>query len=158
MTELAELASAGALAVIQAAGTDAWWTMRDGLVRVFGRGDAAEARATAARLDRTAAELTAADDDQYRPAREAARAAWCVRLTDLLEGMPESERAEAEEQLATLLAAVPTPGAPSPTAGDGGLAVHGDVSVQAEGGSVAGGVINGGVRVGDPSRPGGTPG
>jgi hypothetical protein len=55
----------------------------------------------------------------------------------------------AAEQLLRLLRAG---GAVS--AGDGGLAAGGDVSVRADSGGVAGGVIHGGVNVGNPPPPG----
>jgi hypothetical protein len=40
------------------------------------------------------------------------------------------------------------------SAGDGGVAAGGDVNVHADGGSVAGGVIHGGVSMGNPPPPG----
>jgi hypothetical protein len=40
------------------------------------------------------------------------------------------------------------------SAGDGGFAVGGNVEIRADGGSVAGGVIQGGVNIGNPPLPG----
>jgi hypothetical protein len=43
------------------------------------------------------------------------------------------------------------------SAGDGGVAAGGDVTVHADRGSVAGGVIHGGVTMGNPPKPGSAP-
>jgi hypothetical protein len=58
----------------------------------------------------------------------------------------------AAEQLLRLLGA-----GDGVSAGDGGLAAGGDISVHADRGSVAGGVIHGGVRMGNPPPPGPVP-
>ncbi|MEU9252697.1 hypothetical protein AB0D66_12730 [Streptomyces sp. NPDC048270] len=151
---LIALASAAGAAVAQAAGTEAWTAVRDRTARVFGRGGAPTAQVTLERLDRTAAALNAGEPDGAQElVRPRLGASWQARFEDLLESLDESDRAVVAEQLRELVALCPRP-AGGPSAGDGGLAVVGKVDIRAEGGSVAGGVIHGGIRMENPPQPG----
>ncbi|MER6448103.1 hypothetical protein [Streptomyces venezuelae] len=103
------LAASVGSGVVQAAGTDAWLALRNRLARLFGRGDRQRESVQLERLDRTAAELTAAGRDGDGPqgdgAEERARhgAAWRTRTEDLLEQLDPNERATAAAELRALL-------------------------------------------------------
>ncbi|MGW2586943.1 hypothetical protein ACWCYZ_37615 [Streptomyces virginiae] len=119
------LAASVGSGVVQAAGTDAWQVMRNRLARVFGRGDRQQEAVQLERLDRTAAELTAAGQDGDEPegnepaangSEDRARhgAAWRTRTEDLLEQLDPDERAAVAAEFRALLAAA---AAARPTAG-----------------------------------------
>ncbi|WP_306329036.1 hypothetical protein [Streptomyces venezuelae] len=151
---LTVLATTSGTALIQAAGTDAWTGLRERVARLFGRRSARAEQATLERLDRTAAELEAATDDSAEQIQATLRSSWRDRLIELLEELDDTERDEVAEELRQIVAASGArPDASGPTAGDGGLAVGGDMSIRADSGSVAAGVIHGGVNLG-PSQPG----
>ncbi|MFF4444362.1 hypothetical protein [Streptomyces sp. NPDC001502] len=103
------LAASVGSGVVQAAGTDAWLALRNRLARLFGRGDRRQETVQLERLDRTAAELTAAGQDGSGPEgdgnEERARhgAAWRTRTEDLLEQLEPDERAAAVTELRALL-------------------------------------------------------
>lgn len=148
---LTTLATAGGTSLVTAAGTEAWAGLRKAVAGWFGRGDAQRERAELERLDQTAAALESADAAEVERARIRQEAIWQARIEFALESLEETERAEAAERLRALLARHAEPGGVS--AGAGGLAVGGDVNIHAEGGSIAGGVIHGGARVGPPTTP-----
>ncbi|MFF1780734.1 ankyrin repeat domain-containing protein [Streptomyces virginiae] len=119
------LAASVGSGVVQAAGTDAWQVMRNRLARVFGRGDRQQEAVQLERLDRTAAELTAAGQDGDEPegnepaangSEERARhgAAWRTRTEDLLDQLDPDARAAVAAEFRALLAAA---AAARPTAG-----------------------------------------
>ncbi|MEU7044788.1 hypothetical protein AB0A77_27530 [Streptomyces varsoviensis] len=156
---LAALAGAGGTAVVQAAGTDAWGAFRDRLAAFFGRSGERSARTTLERLDRTAGELTTGSTDG--PAddelRDRLRDRWQNRIADLLEDLDDTEREAAAEELRAAVSLVDRhigDARGAHVAGDRGLAA-GTVTAHAEQGSIAGGVVNidGGVTLGNPSRP-----
>ncbi|MGC0334191.1 hypothetical protein RKD23_007181 [Streptomyces sp. SAI-170] len=149
---LTALAAAGGTAVVQAAGTNAWEGFRQAVARWFGRGDDDRERVELERLDRSAAELTAVSEGGADRLRLRQEAVWQTRFEQLLEALPEAEREQAAAALRALLAERTPTSAVS--AGDGGLAVGGDVRIHADHGSVAGGVIQGDIHLGNPSRPG----
>jgi hypothetical protein len=156
---LAALAATGGAAVIQAAGTDLWVTFRDRVAGYFGRGHQRQTEATLAQLDQTAAMLEQAVADSEAGAdlervRTRLEIAWQTRFTDLLESLAPEEREEAAEQLRELVQLAQGQGQGSVSATTGGVAVRGDVDIHAEGGSVAAGVIHGGVSIGNPPQPG----
>ncbi|MEV5315495.1 hypothetical protein [Streptomyces sp. NPDC052610] len=101
---LTALAAAGGTAVVQAAGTDAWATLRDRVAGWFGRGDAARERDELERLEATAGELTAAeggaDAERLRAHQEQA---WQARFAMMLESLREQERARAAAELRDLV-------------------------------------------------------
>ncbi|MFF3580875.1 hypothetical protein [Streptomyces mirabilis] len=110
------------------------------------------------RLDRTAADLARASAEDAQGALERLRVAqslsWETRFTDLLQDLPEPERDEAVGALRSLVEHVRQHASGSgASAGTGGFAVTGDVTMKATHGSVVAGVVNGGVRV-DPPKPG----
>ncbi|WP_331725080.1 hypothetical protein OG783_33760 (plasmid) [Streptomyces jietaisiensis] len=111
------LAAAGGSAVVQAAGTDAWEGLRSRLARWFGRGDAARQRGELERLERSAAELEAADPGAADRVRTRQEAVWTTRIESLLEDLGDDEqRVQAADQLRHLLEEA----APAP-AGEAGL-------------------------------------
>ncbi|MFF0289185.1 hypothetical protein [Streptomyces sp. NPDC005262] len=147
---LTALAASGGTAVVSAAGTDAWAGLRRAVVSWFGRGNAQREQATLERLDQTAAVLQAADPAEAE-VRIRQEASWQAHIEVVLESLAEDERAEAAEQLRSLLAQhAPGGGA---VAGSGGLAVVGIADIRAEDGAIAAGVINGGAHIGIPPGP-----
>ncbi|KOV91043.1 hypothetical protein [Streptomyces sp. NRRL B-3648] len=146
---LLALASAGGQAVVAAAGTDAWNGFRHAIARWFGSGDTQREQTELERLDQTAAALQAAEPDQVEQAR--IRQEWQTHIEGMLENLDEVERQQAADQLRDLLAQYVPQGGVS--AGPGGVAVGGDMSIRADDGSVAGGVIQGNVHVGPPPGP-----
>jgi hypothetical protein len=156
--ELAALAAAGSSAVIQAAGTDLWVTFRERIARLLGHSHERRTEAALVQLDQTATMLEQAaadseDEANVERVRTRLEIAWQTRLTDMLESLDSGEREEAARQLRELVdLAQRVQG--SVSAATGGMAVRGDVDIHAEGGSVAAGVIHGGVRIGNPPQPG----
>lgn len=145
------LAAAGGTAVVQAAGTDAWTGVRRQVARWFGRGNPQREHAELERLDQTAGELEAARPTEVERVRIRQEAAWQGRIEALLENLEDIERARVADELRTLLARqTPHRGV---SAGQGGLAVGGDVNVRADHGSAAA-VSMGNVTLGNPSQPG----
>lgn len=147
---LAALAAAGGAAVVQAATTDAWTEVRDRVARWFGRGDGELERVQLERLDRSAAELVAGGGSEEERALQAR--AWRTRIEDLLEGLDDdTERERAATELRALLE--DTAAAPGVSAAAGGVAAGRDVTVTAEGGSIAAAVLHGGAHIGPPPVP-----
>jgi hypothetical protein len=153
--ELAALAATGGTAVIQAAGTDLWVTFRERVAGLFGRGHQRQTEAALEQLDQTAVMLEQAvtdseDETDVERVRTRLEIAWQTRFTDLLESLDPGEREEAAERLRELVELAQG----GVSAATGGMAVRGDVDIHAEGGSVAAGVIHGGVSIGNPPQPG----
>ncbi|MFF2119350.1 hypothetical protein ACFVXH_18695 [Kitasatospora sp. NPDC058184] len=149
---LTALAAAGGTAVMTAAGTEAWEGFRRKVADWFGRGDGGRETVELERLDRTAAELAGAEAGQLERLRIRQEASWQARFEAFLEALPEEERERAGEALRALLEEAAARGS-QVSAGAGGLAVGGNVQVSANRGSVAAGVIHGGVSLGRPSVP-----
>lgn len=152
---LAALAATGGTAVIQAAGTDLWATFRERVANLFGRGHKRQTEAALEQLDQTAVMLEQAvtdseDETDVERVRTRLEIAWQTRFTDLLESLDPGEREEAAERLRELVELAQG----GVSAATGGMAVRGDVDIHAEGGSVAAGVIHGGVSIGNPPQPG----
>ncbi|WP_327110894.1 hypothetical protein OG206_00210 [Streptomyces sp. NBC_01341] len=148
---LTALAAAGGTAVATAAGTEAWAEVRRAVARWFGRGDAQREQTELERLERGAAVLRDSGPAELEGARVRQEALWQARIEAVLEGLNEAERNQAADQLRQLLTVyVPRGGV---SAGPGGLTAGGDVTIRAEGGSVAAGVIHGGAHTGHPSAP-----
>jgi hypothetical protein len=149
---LVVLAAAGGTAVVQAAGTDAWTGLRQALARWFGQGESEREQAELERLGQTAAAVQTADGAEAEQARVRGEASWQARIETVLENMGEAERDRAAEDLRVLLAQY-SPQGGRVSASAGGLAAGGDITIRAEGGSIAGGVIHGGARIGTPTVP-----
>ncbi|MEU0835806.1 hypothetical protein [Streptomyces sp. NPDC005969] len=145
------LAAAGGAAVVQAAGTDAWTGVRQQVARWFGRGNPQREHAQLERLDRTAAELEAAQATEVERVRIRQEAAWQGRIEALLEGLEDIEQARVADELRTLLAQQTSHS--NVSAGQSGLAVGGNVNVQADHGSAAA-VTMGNVTLENRSQPG----
>ncbi|MGI5196306.1 hypothetical protein ACQEVY_22095 [Streptomyces sp. CA-288835] len=148
---LLSAAAAGGIAVVEAAGTEAWTGLRQAIAGWFGRGNEQRAQAELERLDQTASALEASDADATDRVRIRQEAIWQARIEATLESLDEAERDQAADELTTLLAQhTPHSGV---SAGQDGLAVGGNVNIQAEGGSIAAGVIHGGAQIGRPPVP-----
>ncbi|MFF7236802.1 hypothetical protein [Streptomyces collinus] len=148
---MAALAAAGGTAVVQAAGTDTWNGLRQSVARWFGRGDDQRERAELERLDQAANELHTAVGAEAEQVRIRQQAAWQARIETMLESLDEAERARASEELRALLTQHARYGEVS--AGDGGQAVAGDVTIFANHGSAAAWNM-GNVTLGNPPQPG----
>lgn len=144
---LIALAASGGTAVVTAAGTDAWAGLRQAIARWLGRGDARREQRELERLDQTAVVLQSAGSEE----RQQESVAWQTRIAIVLQELDDPQRARAVEELGSLIARhAPAGGA---SAGPGGLAVQGDANISADGGSIAAGVIHGGVHLGTPTPP-----
>ncbi|MFF4137968.1 hypothetical protein ACFY1B_42290 [Streptomyces mirabilis] len=148
---LTALAASGGTAVVTAAGTDAWVGLRQAVARWFGRSDVQREQAELERLDQTGAAMRAAAPAEAERARIRLEASWQARIEAVLESLSESERDQAADQLRGLLAQHAPQG--PVTAGQGGLAVGGNIDIRADGGSIAAGVIHGGAHTGPPPLP-----
>ncbi|WP_426800655.1 hypothetical protein [Streptomyces sp. YGL11-2] len=105
MEALVALATAGGGAVVQAAGTDAWNGLRNGVARLVGRGNAEREQVVLERLDRTRATVEAAGDGEDRERVHVAQAAmWQTRFETLLEEAAEPERERIAAALEALIA------------------------------------------------------
>ncbi|MFE6178835.1 hypothetical protein [Streptomyces sp. NPDC056464] len=106
------------------------------------------------RMDRTAAELESADAEEVGLVRDQVAAAWRTRFQDLLEDLNDAERQQAALQLRDLVAMVDQASGGACARGEG-VAIGGDVHVQAEGGSAAAVQMRmHNVQFGNPPRPG----
>jgi hypothetical protein len=149
---LVGLAASGGTAVVTAAGTDAWVGTKTRVAQLLGR-DGQREEAVLRRLDQTAADLEQASTEDAQGVLEQVRGAqsqsWETRFTDLLQDLPEPERDEAIAELRSLVEHVQqhSPGSGA-SAGTGGLAVAGDVNIRATSGSMAAGVVHGGMHMG----------
>ncbi|MGW2287053.1 hypothetical protein [Streptomyces phaeochromogenes] len=137
--------------MVQAVGTDAWAAVRERLARLVSRGDGPRQAAELTRLDQTGRELA---DGQAQHELIRWESSWQTRIEVFLDSLPEVEQAGAAAELRLLVDAVSRTRAVQRgvRAGSGGLAVGGDVSIDAASGAVAGGVVRveGGVHLADP--------
>ncbi|MFE1546349.1 hypothetical protein [Streptomyces sp. NPDC058718] len=142
---MAALAAAGGGAVVQAAGTDAWYAVRQRVAELFGRGDAERGRAELERLDRTARALepgAVTDPDRELSRQEGV---WQERFEVLLESLDAGDRERTVQDLRALLAFVAGEGddtalaTGNALARDGGSAVTG---VKRSGGGRAARAVN----------------
>jgi hypothetical protein len=156
---LEALAAAGGTAVVQAAGTDLWVIFRERVANLLGRGHQRQTEVTLEQLDQAAATLEligggSGNEADAERVRSRVEVSWQTRFTDLLEGLGPEEREEVTEGLRELVTLAQSRAQGGVSATDGAMAVGGDVAIHAEGGSVAAGVIHGGVRIGNPPQPG----
>jgi hypothetical protein len=149
---LTALAAASGSAVVQAAGTDAWATLRQRAAQLISRGNSGRERVELERLDRTASELDEACDEAAGCARIRQESAWRTRFEILFEALDEAEQQHVAAELQRLITDLGLSPATevSPT---GGIYAGRDVSIRAEGG-IAAGVIHGGAHLhSPPTRP-----
>jgi hypothetical protein len=125
--ELVTLAEAAGQAVVTAAATDAWGTVKAGVTRLLGRGDQDNAAVAARRLEDTRSQLAAGAGPEL---------AAVVELRALL---------------ADIQAALP---AGAVTAAGHAVAAGRDLSITASGGGVAAGTVHGDVSPPGPPGPG----
>lgn len=103
LDEMTALAQAGAAAVLAAAATDGWHRFSNRAARLLGRGDPALEGAATDRLDRTAAALRAASDEDERERVRAEHAEqWRGEFARLLTGAGAAERAHLMGELQLL--------------------------------------------------------
>ncbi|MFJ4633374.1 hypothetical protein [Streptomyces sp. NPDC088847] len=138
--------------MVQAVGTDAWAAVRHQTALLLGRGDAERQQAELQRLDQTEAGLSSSQNLQRPPAYW--EGMWRAHLEEFLGRLSAEELGRATAELDSLVRQFGTPARTEPTqsATHGGLATGKDVSVRAEGGSVAGGVlrVDGGIQLSPP--------
>ncbi|MFE6697833.1 hypothetical protein [Streptomyces sp. NPDC057718] len=148
---LAALAAAGGAAIVQAAGTSAWQSLQQSVAQWFARGDGERERVELERLDRSAAALETAQNDERVGVRSGQQGAWQARFEQTLENLSDSEREEAAEILRALLRThTPADGVEAPADGP---TIHGNVDIRADHGSAAA-VQMRDVTIGTPPQPG----
>lgn len=147
---LTALAAAGGTAVVQAAGSSLWQGLQQEVARWFGRGQESRERAVLERLGQSAAALDAAGDEDIARVRLGEQAVWQARFETALESLDDQEREVAARALRAILNARDAPRTVS--AGDGGLAVGGDVSIHVDHGVAALQMRD--VTLGNPPLPG----
>lgn len=102
---LIAVAAAGGGAIVQAAGTDAWNGIRNGVAKLFGRGESTREQVELERLDQTRAVLEAAEEGEEAQRVQIAQVArWQARLETLLEELPEEEQRLVLSELQALVA------------------------------------------------------
>jgi hypothetical protein len=135
--------------VAGAAITDVWEAARGRFARLLGRGDTQKTKVAEQWLGQTHDQLTAGTGSGLE-AQQAQAERWAGRFADLLDEDPGLEaelRALAEEVAAQLPAAVVS-------AAENSLAAGRDVTITADGGGTAAGVIHGNVAPPGPTPPG----
>jgi hypothetical protein len=111
---LTAAAAAGGVAVAQAAGTDSWAWFRTRCARLLGRGDSRREGEALDQLDRTAAVLdAAADDDERRRVRDAHARLWQGEFASLLESLGQEEQERIISELDALAREFGSGGGPS---------------------------------------------
>ena len=147
---LIALAQFAGQTVAGAAITDVWEAARGRFARLLGRGDTQKTKVAEQWLGQTHDQLTAGTGSGLEEAQQAQAERWAGRFADLLDEDPGLEaelRALAEEVAARLPAAVVS-------AADHSLAAGRDVTITADGGGIAAGVIHGNVAPPGPTPPG----
>jgi hypothetical protein len=147
------LATLAGQTIVTAAVTDAWESARQKVARFFGRGDPGRTALAERRLDQTRDQLVAPSGTDLTELRNSWQNRWADRLADLLEEYPDAE-AELRALVAEIAAQLP---AGAVTATDHSLAAGRDITISADRGSVAAGVIHGNVAPPDPPPPGPPP-
>ncbi|MCX4821572.1 hypothetical protein OG883_17065 [Streptomyces sp. NBC_01142] len=95
-------AAAGGTAVVEAAGSDLWAWFRTRCARLVGRGDPGREDEALDRLDRTAAVLDAADEDEREQVRDRHARLWQGEFSSLLESLEEADRERSMAELRSL--------------------------------------------------------
>ncbi|MFI1070265.1 hypothetical protein [Streptomyces puniciscabiei] len=99
---IAAAAAAGGTAVVQGAGTDLWAWCRTRGARLVGRGDPGREGDALDLLDRTAAALDAATDEERERVRAVHARLWQGEFVSLLQSLGEQERDRAVAELHAL--------------------------------------------------------
>lgn len=147
---LLPLASMAGQAIVAAAATDVWASVKRRFARLLGHGDQRQTDQVERRLEHVREELTGAPADQLVRFQEQLAIAWQTRLLDALEEHPEIAG-----ELRSLIDEVHTQlSASAVDAAGHGLAAGRDVTVTASTGGVAAGTIHGNVMPGNPTSPG----
>ena len=141
---LVALAGLAGNAVVTAAATDTWETVRHKFARLLGRGDQSKEQLAADRLEETRKLLSEAAAAELEQARAAQAERWAGRLADFLEENPDAQD-ELQALVAEVEAAHP---AATVSAVNHSVAAGRDVNIQAKHGAVAAGVIHGNVTPG----------
>ncbi|GAA0245104.1 hypothetical protein GCM10010492_50570 [Saccharothrix mutabilis subsp. mutabilis] len=100
---LLAIAAAGGTAVVQAAGTEAWTSVRQRAARLLGRDAPERERAELERLDQTAAALEVVEPEQEAALRTRQEASWQTRFELLLESADDAERERLADDLRALV-------------------------------------------------------
>ena len=150
---LSALAEAGGVAIVKAAGTDAWQGFRDAVARWFSREETHHEQAELERLTQTEIALQAARPAEMERVRIRQEAAWQTRIEGVLESLDGDQRDRKADQLQALLNEYLSARDRTVSAGVGGLATSGDVTVRADHGSIAAGVLHGGIQISPPTKP-----
>jgi hypothetical protein len=141
-----ELAQWAGTTVATAAVTDAWESVRSRVAKLLGRGDSRRTEIAEGWLDKTREQLAAAGPGaELEQAQSTTADRWSGRFADLMEedlSLEPALRALIEEVTSQLPAAQALA-----LAMDHSVAAGRDVKVTATGGSVAAGVIHGGVAL-----------
>ncbi|MFF7754315.1 tetratricopeptide repeat protein [Streptomyces sp. NPDC007971] len=135
---LAAAAAAGGTAMVQAAGTDAWASVRSRIARAFGQGNPRVEAAVSAELDQ-AATAVRGSPEQFA----AVRRMWQSRFEGLLQELDPPER----EMAAQLLREAAAVSQVTAAVGPHSLAVSGRLEVSADPGGVAAGVVESALAV-----------
>ena len=146
--EFEQLAQVGGVAIVQAAGQDAWQGFRKAVARWFARGDAERERAELQRIAATAAAVAAAEHTEAEALRQEGR--WRGRIEALLDSLAGQVREDAAAEFRALLAE--RPAAAGPVFAPRGLVVQGDMNLTGGAGSIVAGKVEGGAYLGV-SRP-----
>ena len=151
---MAATAAAGGMAVVQAAGTDAWAGIRSRVARLLGHAEPAREQMILDRLDETALVLVQVEPFEAQAVRAHQADSWQVRFQDLLKMLDEPGQEDLAAELSDLQSLARDRTAEAVRADSGGLAAGGDIHIQADSGSVSAGVIHGNVQIGNPQMPG----
>jgi hypothetical protein len=146
---LLSVAAVAGQAIVTAAATDAWESVKRRFARLAGHGDQARTDLAERRLEQAREELAGAAVDQLELVENRVAAAWQTRLLDVLEEHPEIAgelRALVDEVRAHLPAG-------TVSAAGHGIAAGRDVAITASGGGVAAGSIQGNVMLSNPTSP-----
>ncbi len=123
---LAAVAAAGGTAVVQAAGTDVWVSVRQRVAHVLGRDDHEREQAELMRLDQTATDLASLTPGEADLIRARQEAAWTARFEMLLESLGEADR----ERVACELNDIADQARHASVGGVSGNAFHGPTAFQ----------------------------
>jgi hypothetical protein len=142
---LIALASAGGIAIVEAAASDAWQKAKEGFAGMLGRGNDRQIAVVGERLENTRSSLLKLSGSELEHAQDTQSAEWATRLRDNLEEDPDSSeilrailRGLAESGVIASVEAkghsVAAAGNVANVATSGGISatlIHGDVSTSA---------------------------